>query len=178
MILFSYLSIYLIFDYLPFHAKRNVWLCTNHHLVWFVTTSAGCTTPTTPLAWTTPMKAHEGPQQAMSLVFRAFLYVFILFLFLLFNLPTVFFLGLRVLNRDQQTTTNNNKPPPQKRRQQQQRHQAREKKGPNNARRVIWALGIFFLFFSSILLTTKAYSSQRRPQKANVGPRKPTAAND
>src|ERR1700678_888526 len=35
----------------------------------------------------------------------------------------------------------------------------------------------FFLFFSSILLTTKAHSSQRRPPKANAGPRKPTAAN-
>src|ERR1700678_3266079 len=36
---------------------------TNHNLVWFVTTSAGCNTPTTPLARTTPTKAYEGPQQ-------------------------------------------------------------------------------------------------------------------
>ena len=58
--LFKYL---LMFDYLPFHTKRNVWLCTNHHLVWFVTTSGGCNTPTTSLARTMPTKAHEGPQQ-------------------------------------------------------------------------------------------------------------------
>src|ERR1700678_3976976 len=36
---------------------------TNHHLVWFVTTSAGCNTPTTPLARTPPTNAYEGPQQ-------------------------------------------------------------------------------------------------------------------
>src|ERR1700678_3465976 len=52
------------------------------------------------------------------------------------------------------------------------------KKGPNDASGVVWALGVvFFHFFSSILLTTKAHSSQRRPLKANAGPQKPTAAN-
>src|ERR1700678_287214 len=52
------------------------------------------------------------------------------------------------------------------------------KKGPNDASGVVWALGVFFFqFFSSILLTTKAHSSQRRPLKANAGPQKPTAAN-
>src|ERR1700678_3047659 len=51
------------------------------------------------------------------------------------------------------------------------------KKGPND-RRVVWALGVFFFsIFSSILLTTKSHSSQRRPPKANAGPQKPTAAN-
>src|SRR5271168_1347017 len=53
------------------------------------------------------------------------------------------------------------------------------KKSPNDASGVVWALGVFFFLqcFSSILLTTKAHSSQRWPPKANAGPQKPTAAN-
>src|ERR1700678_2960898 len=57
---------------------------------------------------------------------------------------------------------------------------------------IIMTIGVFFFqFFSSILLTTKAYSSQRwppeatqahksphLPTQANAGPRKPTAASD
>src|ERR1700678_987253 len=50
------------------------------------------------------------------------------------------------------------------------------KKGPNDARRVGWALGVFFVLFFSVLLTTHyvrpffgpdgAHQSQRRPTQA------------
>src|SRR5271168_3974176 len=59
-----------------------------------------------------------------------------------------------------------------------QQRPTKTKKGPNDVSGVVWALGVFFFsIFSSILLTTKAHSSQRRPPKANTGPQKPTAAN-
>src|ERR1700678_1295752 len=71
-----------------------------------------------------------------------------------------------------------------------QQRPTKTKKGPNNVSGVVWALGVFFFSnFSSILLTTKAHSSQRRPPKAqahkspqqptqaNTGPRQPTTAN-
>src|ERR1700678_4341491 len=54
----------------------------------------------------------------------------------------------------------------------------KDEKGPK--RRIWRRLGprcVLFYFISSILLTTKAHSSQQWPPKANAGPQKPTAAN-
>src|ERR1700678_488927 len=57
-----------------------------------------------------------------------------------------------------------------------QQRPTKTKQGPNDARPVVWARGVSFLFFFfSVLLTTKAYSSQRRPIKANTGQCRPTA---
>src|SRR5271168_654735 len=60
-----------------------------------------------------------------------------------------------------------------------QRRPTKSKKGPNDTSGVVWALGVFFFSnFFSILLTTKAHSSQRRPPKANAGPQQPTQVHE
>jgi hypothetical protein len=69
-----------------------------------------------------------------------------------------------------------------------QRRPTKTKKGLNDARHVIWALGVFFLLFFSVLLTTHHVSQlhhthhthcwpgqrPQRPTAANKGQRRPT----
>src|ERR1700678_2720702 len=58
-----------------------------------------------------------------------------------------------------------------------QRRPTKTKKAPNDARGVVWALGKVFFCFFSVLLTTQAHSSQRRPTQANTGQHRPMKAN-
>src|SRR6202522_3296163 len=167
---------------------------TNHHLVWFVTTSAGCNTPTTPLARTTPTMAYEGQPRPMKRKkgpkvpkVRVF---FIVHLFIYYyeawegpQQPTMANAGPRRRKRATNhhlvsfvtTSAGCNTPTtplarttPTKAYEGQPRPTKR-KKGSK-----VPKVRVFFSF--SVLLTTKAHSSPRRPTQATAGQRRPMQA--